>query len=135
MTNTPDNIFDFIKENRKDIFAFVENNKHISSFDEYIAYNNDNIFDKLVINLIENFPICHCNPIDSSHRECDKVHFEFAKAILEIFWCACLPQMIENRKAYQLGTTESIRKLLFQIFQLGKDYVPIEESRRLNFSS
>ena len=43
--------------------------------------------------------------------------------------------MKENRKAYQLGTTESIRKLLFQIFQLGKDYAPIEESRRLNFSS
>lgn len=49
MTNNLDNIFDFIKENRKDIFAFVENNKHISSLDEYIAYNNDNIFDKLVI--------------------------------------------------------------------------------------
>ena len=135
MTNNLDNIFDFIKENRKDIFAFVENNKHISSFDEYIAYKNDNIFDKLVINLIENFPICHCNPIDPSHREYDKVHFEFAKAILGIFWCACLPQMKENRKAYQPGTTESFRKLLFQIFQLGKDYAPIEESRRLNFSS
>ena len=119
MTNNLDNIFDFIKENRKDIFAFVENNKYISSFDEYIAHNNENIFDKLVINLIANFPLCHCNP----------------KAILEIFWCVCLSQMKENRKAYQPGTTESFRKLLFQIFQLGKDYAPIEESRRSNFSS
>jgi hypothetical protein len=135
MANNSDNIFDFIKENRKDIFAFVENNKHISSFDEYIVHNNDSIFDKLVINLRENIPICHCNPIDLSHREYDKIHFELAKAILEIFWCTCLPQMKENRNAYPPGTTESFRKLLFQIFQLGKDYAPIEESRRSNFSS
>jgi hypothetical protein len=135
MTNNLDNIFDFIKENRKDIFAFVENNKYISSFDEYIAHNNENIFDKLVINLIANFPLCHCNPIDPSHREYDKVHFEFAKAILEIFWCVCLSQMKENGKAYQPGTTELFRKLLFQIFQLGKDYASIEENRRSNFSS
>jgi hypothetical protein len=43
--------------------------------------------------------------------------------------------MKENGKAYQPGTTELFRKLLFQIFQLGKDYASIEENRRSNFSS
>ena len=82
MTNTSDNIFDFIKENRKDIFAFVENNKHISSFDEYIAYNNDNIFYKLVINLIENFQFVIV--IQLIHRIENVI--KYILNLLKLFW-------------------------------------------------
>lgn len=82
MTNTSDNIFDFIKENRKDIFAFVENNKHISSFDEYIAYNKDNIFDKLVINLIENFQFVIV--IQLIHRIENVI--KYILNLLKLFW-------------------------------------------------
>ena len=82
MTNTSDNIFDFIKENRKDIFVFVENNKHISSFDEYIAYNNDNIFDKLVINLIENFQFVIV--IQLIHRIENVI--KYILNLLKLFW-------------------------------------------------
>jgi hypothetical protein len=82
MTNNLDNIFDFIKENRKDIFAFVENNKYISSFDEYIAHNNENIFDKLVINLIANFPFVIV--IQLIHRTENMIKYILNS--LKLFW-------------------------------------------------
>ena len=75
-----DRIFDFIKEKSEDIFAFIENNRHIPSFNEYeINYNNDNIFTKLILCLIENIPICHHIPINLSHREYDKLRYELER--------------------------------------------------------
>ena len=128
-----DSILAFIKENSKDIFAFVENNEYTPPQNEYVINNNDNIFNRLISNLIENFPICHCNPNNPLHREYDKVHYELSKAIIAIFWCGCLPQMKENREAYFADTIKSFEKLLFQTFQSGKEYGPIEEDRRKNF--
>ena len=57
------------------------------------------------------------------------MHYELAVAILEIFWCGCLPQMKENRQAYPPGTTDTIRKILADAFDVGRKYGP-EEMRR-----
>jgi hypothetical protein len=57
------------------------------------------------------------------------VHYELAVAILEVFWCGCLPQMKENRQAYPPGTTDTIRKILADGFDVGRKHGP-EEMRR-----
>ena len=57
-----------------------------------------------------------------------KVHYELAVAILEVFWCGCLPQMKENRKWYPSGTTENFRQILIDALDADKRYGPIEEA-------
>ena len=111
--------------NRTDIFAFIENSRRPIS----LQYDN-NIFEKMLRFLVTGFPICHCNPPQPTHAEFDKVHYEVAIAILEVFWCGCLPQMKENRQAYPSGTADTFRQVLIEAFDSGRRYAPIEGARR-----
>lgn len=119
------NLNSFLEENKKDMFSFVENSRRPISLD----YDN-NIFEKLLRYLVTGFPVCHCNPPQPTHAESDKVHYELAIAILEVFWCGCLPQMKENRQAYHSGTTNIFRQILIDAFDAGRRYGPIEENER-----
>ena len=80
--------------------------------------------------LVTGFPVCHCNPPQPTHAESDKVHYELAIAILEVFWCGCLPQMKENRQLYPAGTTDILRQIFIDTFDAGRRYGPIEEKER-----
>jgi hypothetical protein len=111
------NLNSFLQEHTKDIFSFVENIRRPINLD----YDN-NIFDKLLGYLVAGFQVCHCNPTQPTHAEFDKVHYELAIAILEVFWCGCLSQMKENRQAYQSGTTENFRQILIDAFDAGRRY-------------
>jgi hypothetical protein len=82
--------------------------------------------------LVTSFPVCHCNTPQPTHAELDKVHYELAVAILQVFWCGCLPQMKEDRQAYGLGTTDVFRQILIDAFDAGRKYAPKEEAQRLN---
>ena len=73
------------------------------------------------------FPICHCDPQQSTHAEFDKMHYELAVAVLELFWCGCLSQMNENRHKYHSGTTDMFRQILVDSFDIGRGYTPTEE--------
>jgi hypothetical protein len=119
------NLDSFLEENKKDIFAFIENSRRPINLDY-----DGNIFEKLLRHLVASFPVCHCNPPQPTHAEFDKVHYELPVAILEVFWCGCLPQMKENRKWYPAGTTENFRQILIDAFDAGKRYGPIEEAHR-----
>jgi hypothetical protein len=118
-------LHEFIEVNRTDIFAFIENSRRPIS----LQYDN-NIFEKMLRFLVTGFPICHCDPPQPMHAEFDKVHYEIAIAILEVFWCGCLPQMKENRQAYPSGMTDTLRQVLIEAFDSGRRYAPIEEARR-----
>jgi hypothetical protein len=119
------NLNSFLEENKKDIFSFVENSRRPISLD----YDN-NIFEKLLRYLVTGFPVCHCNPPQPTHAEFDKVHYELTVAILEVFWCGCLPQMKENRQAYHSGATNTFRQIIIDAFDAGRRYGPIEEAHR-----
>lgn len=119
------NVNSFLEEHTKDIFSFVENIRRPINLD----YDN-NIFDKLLRYLVVGFPVCHCNPTQPTHAEFDKVHYELAIAILEVFWCGCLPQMKENRQLYPAGTTDILRQIFIDTFDAGRRYGPIEEKER-----
>ncbi|MGB8933690.1 MAG: hypothetical protein WCC17_01125 [Candidatus Nitrosopolaris sp.] len=115
----------FVEENKKDILTFIENGRRPINLD----YDND-IFEKLLRYLVAGFPICHCDPTQSTHAEFDKVHYELAVAVLELFWCGCLSQMKENRHKYQSGTTDMFRQVLVDSFDTGRGYTPIKEIDR-----
>jgi hypothetical protein len=119
------NLNNFLDENKKDIFAFIENSRRPISLDY-----DGNIFEKLLRHLVTNFPICHCDPLQPTHAELDKVHYELAIAIFQVFWCGCLPQMKENRKKYRSGTTDIFRQIFIDTFDAGRKYAPIEEKKR-----
>jgi hypothetical protein len=119
------NLNSFLEENKKDIFSFVENSRRPISLD----YDN-NIFEKLLRYLVASFPVCHCNPPQPTHAEFDKVHYELTVAILEVFWCGCLPQMKENKQAYHSGATDTFRQIIIDAFDAGRRYGPIEEAHR-----
>lgn len=119
------NLNSFLDENKKDIFAFVENSRRPINLDY-----DGNIFEKLLRHLVTSFPVCHCNTPQPTHAEFDKVHYELAVAILQVFWCGCLPQMKENRQAYPPGTTDTFRQILIDAFDAGRKYGPIEEAQR-----
>ena len=116
----------FVEENSQDIFAFVENNRRP------IELGNENqIFGRLMRQLVQGFPHCHCEGgpyLD--HAEPDKAHYEIAIAILEVFWSGCLPQMKENRQAYPRGTTDTLRNIIVNTFDIARRYAPVEEERR-----
>ena len=90
-----------------------------------------NIFEKLLRHLVTSFAVCHCNPQWPTHAEFDKVHYGLAVAIVEVFWCGCLPQMKENKQAYDPGTTDIFRQIFNDAFDAGRKYGPIEEVQRL----
>jgi hypothetical protein len=108
-----------------DIFAFIENSRRPINLDY-----DGNIFEKLCRHLVASFPVCHCNPPQPTHAEFDKAHYELAVAILEVFWCGCLPQMKENKKWYPSGTIEIFRQILSDAFDAGRRDGPIEEAHR-----
>lgn len=85
------NLDRFLEENKKDMFTFIENSRRPFN----LGYNGN--FFKLFQHLVTGFPICHCNPVQPTYAEFDKVPYELAIAFLEIFWCGCLPQMKEDR--------------------------------------
>lgn len=119
------NLDRFLDENKKDIFAFIENSRRP------INLNYDgNIFEKLLRHLVTSFPVCHCVQPQPTHAEFDKLHYELALAVLEVFWCGCVPQMKENRQAHGPGTTEVFRQILIDAFDAGRKYAPIEEAQR-----
>lgn len=107
------------------MFAFIENSSRPINLDY-----DGNIFEKLLRHLVTSFPLCHCNTPQPTHAELDKVHYELAVAILQVFWCGCLPQMKEDRQAYLPGTTDTFRRILIDAFDAGKKYAPIEEAQR-----
>jgi hypothetical protein len=119
------NLDSFLEENKKDIFAIIENSLRPNNLDY-----DGNIFEKLLRHLVASFPVCHCNPTQPTHAEFDKVHYEFAVAILEVFWCGCLPQMKENRQVYPFGVTDTFRQIIIDAFDAGRTYGPIEEAHR-----
>ena len=119
------NLDRFLDENKKDIFAFIENSRRPINLDY-----DGNIFEKLLRHLVTSFHVCHCNPAQSTHAEFDKVHYELAVAVLEVFWCGCLPQMNENRHKYHSGTTDVFRQILIDAFEAGRRYALIEEEQR-----
>jgi hypothetical protein len=115
----------FLEENKKDMFAFIENSRRPINLDY-----DGNIFEKLLRHLVTSFPVCHCIQPQPTHAEFDKVHYELAVAILEVFWCGCLPQMKENRQWYPPGTTDIFRQILIHAFDAGRKYGSIEEAQR-----
>lgn len=115
------NLRNFIEENKKDILTFIGNSRRPMNLD----YDND-IFEKLLRYLVASFPICHCDPHQSTHAEFDKMHYELAVAVLELFWCGCLSQMNETRHKNHSGTTDMFRQILVDSFESG-GYTPIEE--------
>jgi hypothetical protein len=118
------NLDSFLEENKKDMFAFIENSRRPINLDY-----DGNIFEKLLRHLVTSFPVCHCNMPQPTHAELDKVHYELAVAILQVFWCGCLPQMKENRQAYGPGTTDVFRQILIDAFDAGRKYAPKEEAQ------
>jgi hypothetical protein len=74
--------------------------------------------------------ICHC-----AHGDHDKTHYELAIAIVEILWIGGLSQMKENRliangeMAYSKGTTDNIKRVIIDAFEIDRKY-PLEEQRR-----
>jgi hypothetical protein len=116
----------FIEHNSKDIFAFVENNRRPMELG-----SENQLFGRLMRELVSTFPHCHCEngPI-AGHAEPDKAHYELAIAILEVFWCGCLTQMKENRIAYTARTTDAIRSIITNTFDIARAYGPQEEERR-----
>lgn len=124
------NLHYFVEENKKDILAFIENSRRAINLD----HDND-IFEKLLRYLVAAFPICHCDPPQCTHAEFDKVHYELALAILELFWCGCLSQMKENRQKYHPGTTDMFRQVLVDTFDTGRSYTPVEETGKQEKSS
>jgi hypothetical protein len=119
------NLDRFLDENKKDMFAFIENSRRPINLDY-----DGNMFEKLLRHLVTSFPVCHCIQSQSTHAELDKVHYELAVAILQVFWCGCLPQMKENRQEYGPGTTDVFRQILIDAFDAGRKYAPIEEAHR-----
>jgi len=115
----------FLHENKKDIFAFIENSRRPINLDY-----DGNIFEKLLRHLVASFPVCHCTSPQPTHAEFDKVHYELAVAILEVFLCGCLSQMKEDKKWYPSGTIENFRQILSDAFDAGRRYGPIEEAHR-----
>jgi hypothetical protein len=115
----------FVEQNSQDIFAFVENSRRPVE----IGYENQ-IFRRLINELVIRFPVCHCNPAVQGHAEFDKVHYETAVAILQVFWCGCLPQMKENRGAYNNGYTNAFRDIILNTFDIARQYAAVEEERR-----
>src|SRR5437867_366267 len=93
------NLHAFLEQNRTELFMFVENSRR-----PFELGNEDGIFGRLLDELVRDFPVCHCQPLNTEHAEFDKVHYEMAIAILQIFWCGCLFQIKENRAAYPNGT-------------------------------
>jgi hypothetical protein len=69
-------------------------------------------------------------PPVEGHAEPDKAHYELALAILQVFWCGCLPQMKENRGAYTPGSTDFSRNIIIETFDIACQYAPTEEERR-----
>lgn len=80
----------FVEQNSQDIFYFIENNRRPMELG-----SENQLFGRLMRELVLQFPLCHCEngPI-AGHTEPDKAHYELAIAILEVFWCSCLHQMI-----------------------------------------
>jgi tetrahydrodipicolinate N-succinyltransferase len=109
------NIQEFLQANRKEIFEFIESQQRAIP-------NSNDIFVGLLNYLKAVMPM--------SHGNIDKTHHELATAILEVFWLACLSQMKENRAAYSTGSTDCIKKAIYDAFETGKVYAPEEESRR-----
>lgn len=107
------------------MLAFIENSSRPINLDY-----DGNIFEKLLRHLVTSFPVCHCNTPQPGHAEFDKVHYELAVAILQVFWCGCLPQMKEDREKYHPGTTDNFRQILIDAFNAGRKYAPIEAQRR-----
>jgi hypothetical protein len=105
--------------------AFIENSRRPINLDYDV-----NIFEKLLRQLVTGFPVCHCNPPQPMHAEFDKVHYELALAVLEVFWCGCVPQMKEKRQAYGLSTTDVFRQIVIDAFDAGRKYASIEEAQR-----
>jgi hypothetical protein len=101
------------------MFTFIENSHGPVNLDY-----QGNIFEKLLRRLVTSFSVCRCKPPQSTHAEFDKVHYV---AILEVFWCGCLSQMKENRRAYNLGTTDIFRRMLIDAFDAGRKHGPIKE--------
>ena len=116
------NLRNFIEENKKDILTFTGNSRRPMNLD----YGND-IFEKLLRYLVAGFPICHCDSHQSTHAEFDKMHYEIAVAVIELFWCGCISQMNENRHKYHSGTTDMFRQILVDSFDIGRGYTPVEE--------
>ncbi|MFZ0511836.1 MAG: hypothetical protein WAM14_09540 [Candidatus Nitrosopolaris sp.] len=114
-----------MEENKKDMFAFIENSRRPINLDY-----DGNIFEKLLRHLVTGFQICHCDPPQSTHAEFDKVHYELAVAILELFWCGCISQMKENKQRYHSGTTDIFRRILIDAFDAGRKYALIEEEQQ-----
>jgi hypothetical protein len=81
--------------------------------------------------------ICMVGPLSLivGHTEPDKAHYELAIEILEVFWCSCLPQMKEDRTAYPAGTTDAIRSMIMNTFDIARRYGIQEEQRRLRTST
>ena len=121
----------FVEQNSQDIFHFIENNRRPMELG-----NENQLFGRLMRELVLQFPHCHCEngPI-AGHTEPDKAHYELAIAILEVFWCSCLPQMKEDRMAYPAGTTDAIRSIVMNTFDIARGYSKKEEQRRLRTST
>jgi hypothetical protein len=115
----------FIQQNCEEIFSFVENSRRQVD----LGYENQ-IFGRLLNELVIRFPTCHCDPPVQGHTEFDKAHYELAIAILQVFWCGCLPQMKENRGAYDSGSTNFFRNIITETFDIARQYAPQEERRR-----
>ena len=94
-------------------------------------FSENQLFGRLMRELVSTLPHCHCEngPI-LGHAEPDKAHYELAITILEVFWCGCLPQMKENRIAYTAGTTDAIRSIVTNTFDIARAYGTQEEERR-----
>jgi hypothetical protein len=115
------NLDRFLDENKKDMFAFIENSRRPINLDY-----DGNIFEKLLRHLVTSFPVCHCDKLQPTHAEFDRLHYELAIAVLEVFWCGCVPQMKEDSQTYDPGTTSVFRQILIDAFDAGRKYAPIE---------
>lgn len=104
-----------MESNKKDIFYFVENNQRPIQV-------GAPLFEKLMNKLKDDMPM--------SHGNFDKTHYEIAVVIVEALWIGCLSQMKENRSAYSKGTTDNLKQLMIDAFNVGRNYAQEEEARR-----
>jgi hypothetical protein len=115
-------LHNFLESNKKYIFNFVEYNQRPIQI-------GAPLFEKLMNKFKDDWPM--------SHGNYDKTHYELAIAIVESLWIGCLSQMKENRllandarTAYPKGTTDNLKQVIIDAFDVGRNYAPQEEARR-----